>query len=64
MITVIVLENGCALQINVFSSSAFIFASIEAFKCGNAARYLEISLKPVVYPSHLGKSPVPKNQAL
>lgn len=41
-----------------------MFASIEAFKFGDDARYLEIRLNPAVYPSHLGKFPVPKNQAL
>lgn len=41
-----------------------MFVSIEAFKCGDAARYLETKLNPAVYPSHLGKFPAPKNHAL
>jgi len=35
-------------SIKPLSSAAFMFASAEAFRCGDAARYLEISLKPAV----------------
>ena len=38
-----------------------MLSSIEAFKCGDFARYLETKLNPAVYPRHLGKFPAPKN---
>ncbi len=51
-------------QINPLKSSAFMFASVEAFECGNVVRYLETKLNPTVYPNHLGKLPAPKNHSL
>lgn len=36
------------LHIKAFNSSAFMFASIDAFKFGDDARYLDIRLKPAV----------------